>query len=504
MAILTDNEKQVEVSIIRHADDTKFKEYVKIGDREQDGAANCDRYIVSEPGCVYTVEITLKQGYMFGRAAGVSVQLFIDGNGHRIAYASFNKEECIERDGDALAEDVSKRIEVASVTPENISLKIAKARFQFRTLTPDENLDNETDVIGISPHDLGRVRIVVMRWMQGSARRLTPAEYQARRKADEKKMMARQVDRSMDIRRVDTMNYKKHGISTTTGFIGARQVAYHSSEFDCSDTIEKSITFDFHCRNIEFLEALSIVPYPPPLYCYRWEQLTEPERKIALKKLQDMHKDSLHDHPGHIIGGNHQRREWRSWNLMQPYERKQTYEKFQTAKKAFDRGDVKQQVMEKLQFCPQEIIDLDGNDSRQKLPATEASDPIATTATMQDRAPRPLRKVVKIKEEPIDVDAIKDQGSKFQAAPTIKHDSPDPETRSNRRVKFEDENEAVDLSPFETAEHVEPRQDGLGDDERRELELRNDELEKEMEAENERVRKELAELLKLTGTNLAE
>lgn len=41
---------------------------------------------------------------------------------------------------------------------------------------------------------------------------------------------------------------------------------------------------------IEFLEQLNIVPYPPPLHCYNWQQLSVTERRIALKELQDINK----------------------------------------------------------------------------------------------------------------------------------------------------------------------------------------------------------------------
>ncbi|CZT50192.1 uncharacterized protein RSE6_11132 [Rhynchosporium secalis] len=247
-----------------------------------------------------------------------------------------------------------------------------------------------------------------------------------------------------------------------------------------------------------------------------------------------MNKSYVYNYPGHVIGNSRQRREWYPWNVMQPYERKRAFAELQTMKKKVDRGDVKQQVKDKIQLRPQDVIDLDNIDpqpkvksnrgkktaaqikseiveiqkhvSKKRRRALSPSESIASTTIMQDWPPRPPRKLVKIKEEPIEVDPSKNNVSHTLSALNCKHDSPDSGIR-NKQVKFEDEPDVVDTSASEDAEPVETQQDFLsGADaaERWEIELRNNELEKEIGAENERARQELAQILSMAGTDVAE
>jgi hypothetical protein len=57
MAILSQQINQVEVRIRRHPQNTYFDEYVKVGDREKTDATSCNRYIIPEPGQMYTIEL---------------------------------------------------------------------------------------------------------------------------------------------------------------------------------------------------------------------------------------------------------------------------------------------------------------------------------------------------------------------------------------------------------------------------------------------------------------
>ncbi|CZS92878.1 uncharacterized protein RAG0_03386 [Rhynchosporium agropyri] len=247
-----------------------------------------------------------------------------------------------------------------------------------------------------------------------------------------------------------------------------------------------------------------------------------------------MNKSYVYNYPGHVIGNSHQRREWYPWNLTQPYERKRAFAELQTMKKKVDRGHVKQQVKDKIQSRPQDVIDLDEinpqpkvNSNRGKKTvaqikseivefqkhvsnkrrrALSPNESIASTTIMQDWPPRPRRKIVKIKEEPIEVDPSKNNVSHTLSALNYKHDSPDPGIR-NKQVKSEDEPEVVDTSASEDAEPAEPQQDFLsGADaaERWEIESRNDELEKEIEGENRRAKQDLAEILSMAETDVAE
>ena len=45
---------------------------------------------------------------------------------------------------------------------------------------------------------------------------------------------------------------------------------------------------------LDCLKRLNIIKYPPPLYCYAWELLTEEEQKVGMKQLQDINRDYAH------------------------------------------------------------------------------------------------------------------------------------------------------------------------------------------------------------------
>jgi hypothetical protein len=80
----------------------------------------------------------------------------------------------------------------------------------------------------------------------------------------------------------------------------------------------------------EFLEHTNVVPYPPPLFHYPWDKLKELERKMALTELQEISKmEARAQGVDTSAVGHDQRKEWRFWNKMDPYERKHAFEKLQ-------------------------------------------------------------------------------------------------------------------------------------------------------------------------------
>jgi hypothetical protein len=79
MAILKERGDQYEVRIKRYPEGTYFDEYVKNGERDKSSAKKCDRYIIGESGVKYTIEVTLRNGFNFGKYDRVHVQLFFPG-----------------------------------------------------------------------------------------------------------------------------------------------------------------------------------------------------------------------------------------------------------------------------------------------------------------------------------------------------------------------------------------------------------------------------------------
>lgn len=97
MAILTRDESQIEVKIKKHSDETYFEEYVKVGDREKPDATSCERYIVPEPGVTFTIEVTLKKGFVFGKYTVVRAYLYVPGFKQWVARAKTSRPKNHQR-----------------------------------------------------------------------------------------------------------------------------------------------------------------------------------------------------------------------------------------------------------------------------------------------------------------------------------------------------------------------------------------------------------------------
>jgi hypothetical protein len=173
MAILSQEFNQVEVRIRRHPQNTYFDEYVKVGDREKANATSCDRYIIPEPGQVYTIEVTLKKGYHFGNWSRVSAALFLPGVKKLISGGVFFPPS----DKEFTEENMSVSMACTSRTLPVNGRVLSGSRFAFRTMEigkqsdlflmqqpkilADENLQNETNVMGIAPNSLSTIMIKV-------------------------------------------------------------------------------------------------------------------------------------------------------------------------------------------------------------------------------------------------------------------------------------------------------------------------------------------------------
>lgn len=199
MAILSLGLNKVEVCIRRHPQNTYFDEYVKVGDREKTDATSCSRYIIPEPGQMYTIEVTLKRGYNFGNAGSVRASLCLPGVAKPISalqirppndYENFIKEDLkvrltyvkrVRGDGGSISG--------ARLVWGEVSIGISVA-FNPRICTNtalDEDLQNETNVMGVDPKDLGSLRIVVKKEKYDLVP-MTPGEHAKMIKQDSKEV----------------------------------------------------------------------------------------------------------------------------------------------------------------------------------------------------------------------------------------------------------------------------------------------------------------------------
>ncbi|KAH8750395.1 hypothetical protein BGZ57DRAFT_959212 [Hyaloscypha finlandica] len=473
MAILSLGPNTVKVCIRRHPQNTYFNEYVKIGDQEKTDATSCNRYIIPEPGQMYTIEVTLKRGYNFGNAGSVSASLCLPGVAKPISalqirppndYKNFIKEDL------KVHLTYIKRVRVDGRS-------ISGARLVFGEVSIDEDLQNETNVMGVDPKDLGSLRIEVKK-EKFDLVPMTPGEHAKMIKQDSKEI--NNLDRSQtlwDVEKIDQENFKKHGITATVGFVGGHpsqpsQSKYRITNYRHGEPLE----FLFHCRPAEFLEQVNIVPYPPPLHSFPWEQLNEDERNIALQQLQELSKKRATQYGQIELDPNDWQEEWDSWNEMQPYERKYAFKKLQQEQKTYRRRQVQNQINE---IPASRIQDLDrdtpdaateagsrGSDSRpivihdnspkvssaRKRPANSQLHreriPSIKQDNLKSHPTAARRSITKGKPiERINVDGLSDAGAQMLPAPTIKYDIAQGNAASAKRVKFEEvpERDGVNL-----------------------------------------------------------
>ena len=137
MAILKDGTDEYEVCIKRHPQKITFEEYVKIGDRPKPDAKSCTRYIVGEEGVTYTVEVTLRKGFIFGDYTRVDAKLCLPGQKDPISSIYIHPPPDTGLHSPTTL-DVSKTIEYADV--ELQGRKMLGTRFAFRSLVAGESL----------------------------------------------------------------------------------------------------------------------------------------------------------------------------------------------------------------------------------------------------------------------------------------------------------------------------------------------------------------------------
>jgi len=199
MAILSLGPNTVKVCIRRHPQNTYFNEYVKIGDQEKTDATSCNRYIIPEPGQMYTIEVTLKRGYNFGNAGSVSASLCLPGVAKPISalqirppndYKNFIKEDLkvhltyikrVRVDGRSIS---GARLVFGEVS---IGISVAFNPRIWSNLALDEDLQNETNVMGVDPKDLGSLRIEVKK-EKFDLVPMTPGEHAKMIKQDSKEV----------------------------------------------------------------------------------------------------------------------------------------------------------------------------------------------------------------------------------------------------------------------------------------------------------------------------
>jgi hypothetical protein len=215
----------------------------------------------------------------------------------------------------------------------------------------------------------------------------------------------------------------------------------------------------------EFLEQVNIVPHPPSLHSFPWEQLDDDERMFALRRLQELERRRVYGYSNVTREHSFEPQEWRSWNLMEPWKRRAAFKKLQACffilkhqifahavsqktQKAFRRDLVKTQVGE---LPASRIINLEDDNRGDQNDAASPWSPGPRPTIIIDSPPRTNNTRKRsadseskrqegpyIKQEPIDVDALSDTPPKVLSVATIKHDPSHESARNAKRVRFKE------------------------------------------------------------------
>ncbi|CCD56058.1 predicted protein [Botrytis cinerea T4] len=300
MAILNTTQGEVEVRIKRYPDNTYYDEYIKVERKELASDTMRTRYIVAEPDTIYYIEVTLEAGFDFGEYELISANLYFSDQVNHISATYFQNPEGPRK----IRESMVQMIQYADVEVDGE--KVHGARFAFRGIEIDENLSDETDIMGIHPDSLVKFSVRLFFYKEETVT-LSDDEYDkaamefrkdllnfqrissAFRSQDEvihPAVIQPNVRNLWDAKRVDKDSYKKRGINSAVGFSGGEKqpnVPSRDSMYTKARFLEPKMpkrvttkfttalgsgTFEYHCRAAEFLELAGIIKYPPPLHCY--------------------------------------------------------------------------------------------------------------------------------------------------------------------------------------------------------------------------------------------
>ncbi|KAE8450144.1 hypothetical protein EG329_006925 [Mollisiaceae sp. DMI_Dod_QoI] len=360
-SILKQGDDQYEVRIKHFPNKTYFDDHIKVEAREKSGATKCERYIAVEEGEKFTIEITLHKGFDFGEYDRVHAQFWLPGQADTLSWINIFKPANIT----VLKSPISKELEYADIRVGGC--KMLGTRFAFRGLEIGHSLDKNTDVMGIDSQSLGSFTIKI-----------------GKNDTHQQNLW--------DARKVDEDSFVKDGIMHDVGFVGGRlelQPKWHfsrhltrkpprtfvplASRTKNVGIFGQELEFVFNHRTTGFLERIGVVKYPPPLYLYTWDDLGIEERKQALRDLQAINKEHVHQaleaKDGHLVpkpGKDRKKdepKEWRAWTKMYAWEKELTFNTLKKAKRDHERGEVQKQ----FESNSGEIISLVDDETAENL-----------------------------------------------------------------------------------------------------------------------------------------
>ncbi|CZT50189.1 uncharacterized protein RSE6_11129 [Rhynchosporium secalis] len=259
-----------------------FDEYEEVKVKEYSGKSRCARYIIPED-TRYAIEVILKSGFHLGDCEGVRIKIYDKATDNFIGQKKITRGpgEYLAIDKTILIETVSGGIAAGSW--------IQGAQLSFKSLTMDESLDKETNVVGVSVERLGGLQVRVAKCPKKEATTVSRKEFE--------RQLARYEGRQVigQAQKIDETSYNKdgitHAIGLSGGIVGKKIETPTQMQFLRQET--DKLCFDFICRSAEFLENNSFMKSPLPLELQPWDHLTPDQRDTALRTLEAHKKEHI-------------------------------------------------------------------------------------------------------------------------------------------------------------------------------------------------------------------
>ncbi|KAF8849898.1 hypothetical protein BDZ45DRAFT_731926 [Acephala macrosclerotiorum] len=242
MAILGQGDSRIMVRIRKMPNDGSrgalYDEYALL-DKNNESAIT--RYIVPEEGA-YSVDVTLLRGYVSGAYDG--------GIGIKI------------RDKATGALEKSELIQVCRLHDVEVEGKRMKdVKMHFQSLTPDEELSDETNIMGCDPLGLAGIEVTICRYSKLETKSLSDEELEKQKAAYSAKLLSSGAPTRMPTA-VDYITFKKHGVQYGTDLVGGATI--HGRPAPPARQIqlprlEETRRYHFYCRTAIFLKRQGMI-----------------------------------------------------------------------------------------------------------------------------------------------------------------------------------------------------------------------------------------------------
>ncbi|TGO39993.1 hypothetical protein BHYA_0044g00350 [Botrytis hyacinthi] len=308
MAIMSGIEGEVEVRVKKHPG-KYYAEYAKLEPNEGSPNPYDERYIMAEPKATYYVEVTLKEGFVFGK------------------YDLIQAKMCM---------GVWTARKFLMLNLRCLSMESTKQKQKKILSRPfDQEQSNETGAVDTLPKSIPNFQVDVV-FFESFMVTLSDDEY--------KEVV---ISWKKDCAGLFSAPQESNASPNLTL---PRKPERTRKDWRCVHCMEG---FKFFPRPTEFFENENIAKYPVLLHVYDWDALKKEERKMAVAHLQDLEKAHWNAVKGNEVGQNfgskvnrrkthltkNLPREWRAWHKMYGTEQRETFDILQERRKAREGGE---------------------------------------------------------------------------------------------------------------------------------------------------------------------